>query len=125
MNLTCHCRVYEAVLAVQRHSFPQKIAFLFTAFYTASLPPPRPPPDAAKLERERTRLCEFCTWPACLPLCQHLRPAQPWPWGAPWVGGCRSVQGAREQRQVEGPGPREGDRDCGRSAFPTQPSASR
>ena len=35
------------------------------------------------------------------------------------MGGCRRVQGAREQRQVKGTETREGARGCGRSALPT------
>ena len=57
MSLVWHFRVYAAFLAVQRHSFPQKIVFLFTASHTASLPPPHPLPDSAKLERERKPAC--------------------------------------------------------------------
>ena len=42
MNLTCHCRVYEAVLAVQRHSPPEDCVsiygFLHGLFATSSSP---------------------------------------------------------------------------------------
>lgn len=92
-----HFRVWRLFLPFRDTAFPRRLCF-----YLRRLTRPLCHLLIPCRLRKAGKGEKACVWllhlASLLALCQPVRPAQPWPWGAPWV---RESPGAPEQRQVK------------------------